>query len=68
MITICWAAKGGSGTTVVAATRALTTPHPTLLVDLAGDLPTTLGLTHPDGPGVSGHRKIVAGQRLEPLR
>ena len=52
MITICWAAKGGSGTTVVAAALALSTRTPTLLVDLAGDLPTVLGLADPDGPGV----------------
>jgi hypothetical protein len=52
MITICWAAKGGSGTTVVAATRALTATEPTLLVDLAGDLPAMIGLPEPDGPGL----------------
>jgi hypothetical protein len=52
MITLCWAAKGGSGTTVVAAALALAAPDPTLLVDLAGDLPAALGLPDPDGPGV----------------
>jgi hypothetical protein len=52
MITLCWAAKGGSGTSVVAAAMALASIGPTLLVDLAGDQPTVLGLAHPDGPGL----------------
>ena len=52
MITVCWAAKGGSGTTVVAAAMAIAHAGPTLLVDLAGDVPATLGLPEPDGPGV----------------
>lgn len=52
MITLCWAAKGGSGTTVVAATRALVNDQPTLLVDLAGDLPLVLGVGDPEGPGI----------------
>jgi hypothetical protein len=52
MITLCWAAKGGSGTTVVAASIAITARRPTLLVDLAGDIPAALGLPEPDGPGV----------------
>jgi hypothetical protein len=52
MVTLCWAAKGGSGTTVVAATLAMSSRTPTLLVDLAGDLPIALGLPTPDGPGI----------------
>ena len=57
MITVCWAAKGGSGTTVVASSIALSEsranpPEPTLLIDLAGDVPATLGLPEPDSPGV----------------
>lgn len=52
MLTICWAAKGGSGTTVFTAARALAATTPTLLVDLAGDVPAALGLAEPDGPGV----------------
>lgn len=53
MITTCWAAKGGSGTTVFAASRALASPQPTLLVDLAGDVSATLGLPGLDGPGIN---------------
>ncbi len=52
MITLCWAAKGGSGTTALAAAIAVTTTGPTLLVDLDGDQPAVLGLPQPDGPGV----------------
>lgn len=51
---LCWSAKGGSGTTLVAATLAvLSARHrPTLLVDLGGDLPGLLGVPEPAGPGV----------------
>ena len=52
MITVCWAAKGGSGTTVVAAAMAIAAAAPTLLIDLAGDVPAVLGIPEPDGPGV----------------
>lgn len=53
MLTLCWSAKGGSGTTVVAAGIALAASTPTLLVDLAGGLPVVLGLPEPAGPGVT---------------
>jgi hypothetical protein len=51
---VCWAAKGGSGTTVVACALALTSAatRPTLLIDLGGDCPTALGLPEPHGPGI----------------
>lgn len=52
MITLCFAAKGGSGTTVVACTRAVTSPGPALLVDFEGDIPAMLGLPEPERPGV----------------
>jgi hypothetical protein len=52
MLTICWAAKGGSGTTVFAAAKALTSPTPTLLIDLDGDVTAVLGMAEPDGPGI----------------
>jgi hypothetical protein len=52
---ICWAAKGGSGTTVVACALALGSGHgrPTTLVDLSGDSAIALGLAEPTGPGVT---------------
>jgi MinD-like ATPase involved in chromosome partitioning or flagellar assembly len=53
----CWSAKGGSGTTVVAASLAIVlarTHAEVLLVDLAGDLPGALGVAEPEGPGVAG--------------
>jgi hypothetical protein len=53
MVTLCWAAKGGSGTTVVATALALSSARPSLLVDLDGEIPTALGLPEPDRPGVA---------------
>ncbi len=53
MVTLCWAAKGGSGTTVATTLFALESPRPSLLVDLAGETPTVLGLPEPDRPGVA---------------
>jgi hypothetical protein len=58
MLLACWSAKGGSGTSVVAATLALllarTATAGALLIDLAGDAPALLGVPEPDGPGVAG--------------
>ena len=53
MVTLCWAAKGGSGTTVVAAALALNSQRPSLLVDLDGEIPAVLGLPEPDRPGIA---------------
>lgn len=57
MLVSCWSAKGGVGTSVVAAGLAivLSERHPAgaLLVDLEGDQPHVLGLAQPDGPGVA---------------
>jgi hypothetical protein len=52
MVTLCWAAKGGSGTTVVTSTLTLDPSRRSLLVDLAGEVPLVLGLPEPDRPGV----------------
>lgn len=54
MLTICWSAKGGNGTTVTACALALVSARsgPTVLVDLVGDVPAALGLAEPSGPGV----------------
>ncbi|MFP5489543.1 MAG: hypothetical protein ACLGHQ_14720 [Acidimicrobiia bacterium] len=69
MFTVCWAAKGGSGTTVVTATLALSCRTPTLLVDLAGDLPMALGLPTPEGPGLGEWSSSTApASRLDALR
>jgi hypothetical protein len=56
MLIACWSVKGGVGTTVVAAALALLSARrgPTVLVDLAGDLPAALGLPEPTSPGISG--------------
>jgi MinD-like ATPase involved in chromosome partitioning or flagellar assembly len=56
MYTICWSVKGGSGTTVVASALAVVTARANegaVLIDLAGDVPATLGIQEPVGPGVS---------------
>ena len=52
-VTVCWAAKGGSGTTLIAATLALTCRTDSLLVDLDGQLPMVLGLPQPPGQGAT---------------
>lgn len=55
MTIVCWSVKGGSGTTVVATALSLVLARDSgaLLVDLAGDVPATLGLPEPVGPGVT---------------
>jgi Mrp family chromosome partitioning ATPase len=56
MLVTCWAAKGGAGCSVVAASLALTwsrAGHDVLVVDLAGDLPAVLGLPEPPGDGLT---------------
>ena len=55
MIDVYWSAKGGVGTSVVAAATALMSAADgvaTLLVDLDGDQPAILGLASSSGPGV----------------
>ena len=58
MLIACWSSKGGSGTTVVAASLALLLarrdPGGVLLADLAGDGPAVLGLAEPKSPGIAG--------------
>lgn len=63
----CWGAKGGSGTSVVAAAVALAAarrPSGALLVDLCGDQPVLLGLREPGGPGVADW--LVRGAEAPP--
>ena len=50
MLIAYWAAKGGSGASVLAAGHALAAAAtgPTLVVDLDGDLPDVLGVPTPD--------------------
>lgn len=54
---VCWSVKGGSGTTVISSALALmlgtNSPTGARVVDLAGDLPATLGMAEPAGVGVS---------------
>ncbi|MCD9624624.1 hypothetical protein [Rhabdothermincola salaria] len=57
MLVTCWAAKGGSGTTTVAAAvadvLARRADGEVVMVDAAGDLPAALGVADLDGPGVA---------------
>jgi cellulose biosynthesis protein BcsQ len=55
MALVCWSVKGGSGTSVVAATLAVLASRrePVVLADLAGEAPAVLGLREPEGPGIS---------------
>jgi MinD-like ATPase involved in chromosome partitioning or flagellar assembly len=54
----CWSAKGGVGTTVVAAGLALVLaardPAGAVLADLAGDVPAVLGLAPIESAGLAG--------------
>jgi MinD superfamily P-loop ATPase len=54
MYLLCWSAKGGVGTSVVAAALAVASARttPTTLIDLGGDAPAVLGLGTPTGPGL----------------
>lgn len=48
--------KGGNGTTVTAASYALLSAHRgqrTVIIDLCGDIPATLGMAEPTGPGIN---------------
>lgn len=55
---VLWSVKGGSGTTVVASMLAVALAQRATrrvrLVDLAGDIPATLGLAPPDDGGLNG--------------
>jgi hypothetical protein len=67
LLVACWSAKGGAGTTVVAASLSLLLArHPAgaLLVDLDGDVPAVLGADEPEGPGLAGW--LAAGAAVPP--
>ena len=68
VIITCWSVKGGSGTTVVAATLGLLAARSsaTLMVDLVGDLPAVLGINDQPGGGVGDW--LDAGQDHHALR
>lgn len=66
MLVALWSAKGGVGTTVVAASLALQLAQGdvpgVVLADLAGDAPAVLGLAEPASPGLAGW--LSAGPRV----
>ena len=57
MLVACWSAKGGMGTSVVAAALALLlarrSPAGAVLADLSGDAPHLLGLDDSPSPGLT---------------
>jgi len=57
MLVACWSAKGGAGTTVVAAALAAllarSAPGGAVLADLGGDTPALVGLAEPIGLGLA---------------
>jgi hypothetical protein len=70
MLIACWSCKGGSGTTVIAASLACmlsrADSNGALIVDLGGDVSSALGSAEPDGPGIAewlraGHEVPVDG-------
>jgi hypothetical protein len=66
----CWSAKGGSGTTVVAAALATLLARSSataLLAYLAGDAPAVLGMPEPDGPGIADWLAAGAGVPADAL-
>lgn len=66
MLVACWSAKGGSGTTVVsvalAAVLSRSSPSGAVVADLAGDVPTVLGMADPSGPGLG--EWLAAGEAV----
>ena len=64
MVVACWSAKGGVGTTLVAAVLALEaarTHDGALIVDCCGDLPAVFGLPEP-GPAAPTDGRPGAGR------
>lgn len=47
-ITVLWAAKGGSGTTVTTAAAAIHEPHDVIIIDLQGDMTDVLATPWPN--------------------
>jgi MinD-like ATPase involved in chromosome partitioning or flagellar assembly len=66
VVVCCWSSKGGAGTTVVASALAVLlarrSPDGAVLVDLAGDVPTVLGLPDDAPAGVSDW--LAIGERV----
>jgi MinD-like ATPase involved in chromosome partitioning or flagellar assembly len=58
MLVACWSAKGGAGTSVVAAALAVLAARRSsrgaVFADLAGDGPAIFGVAEPASPGLSG--------------
>ncbi|MBI2710796.1 MAG: hypothetical protein HYX34_14050 [Actinobacteria bacterium] len=68
MLFTCWSVKGGAGTTVTATALAIllsrTSPAGAVVADLAGDVPSVLGVADPRDPGLSDW--VAAGGAVPP--
>ncbi len=69
MLVCFWSPKGGSGTSVIAASAALVLARETdaRIVDLAGDQPAVLGLAHDPVPGLLDWMRAGPGAPVDAL-
>jgi hypothetical protein len=69
MLVCFWSPKGGSGTSVLAASAALLLARETdaRIVDLAGDQPAVLGLAHDPVPGLCDWMRVGAAAPVDAL-
>src|SRR6266545_2844118 len=71
VLTACWSAKGGVGTTVVATCLALLLgardPAGAVIADLCGDVPELLDIGDPKSPGIAGWLCAGAGVPADAL-
>ena len=71
-VIVCWSLKGGSGTTVVSAALALTLAQRNTatvrIVDLAGDIPSALGIAEPSGEGVTNWLQLPQRDPIQSLQ
>ena len=69
MLVCFWSPKGGSGTSVIAASSALVLARETdaRIVDLSGDQPAVLGLAHDPVPGLLDWMRAGPGAPVDAL-
>ena len=69
MLLCFWSPKGGSGTSVIAASAALVLARETdaRIIDLCGDQPAVLGLAHDPSPGLLDWMRAGAGAPVDAL-
>lgn len=69
MLVCFWSPKGGSGTSVIAASAALVLARETdaRIIDLSGDQPAVLGLAHDPAPGLLDWMRAGPGAPVDAL-